>query len=625
MRLSQISQALAALATLAAASPTKKQQSFGYSGSEFLLNGEAYQIVGGQMDPQRVPYQLWDDRMEMARAMGLNTIFSYLYWDQIEPVQGKWSTDGNNNIEGWVKSAQAHGLHVVLRPGPYICGEHEWGGFPSWLSTINNMTVRSNNPQFLAATKTYLDYLGNWLQPYFAGKGGPILMAQVENEYGFYADDHAYTQALADILGDAFPTVTLYTNDGSSQGALGAGSIPGILAETDGPISGFVGRDSWIAPSSVGPYLDGEYYITWIDQWGANNTHSSDIGNTAQIQSIQSDFDAVLSNGSSFSIYMFHGGTNWGFQNGADFGSAYEPVTTSYDYGAPLDESGRPNSVYMAVRSTISKYVKDIPDVPSKPAVSTTSPITLQPAMSLFSDLPSSPTFAQSPANMEELGQATGFILYRYNSTGAVSGALKLGDGARDRALIYVNEQRVGIIDATYQNPQVVNLNLKSGDQLDILIENLGRINFGNLIPDQRKGIVGDVYVGSTLIQGFNQYNLPSDSPPNISTNTALTSSVSPSSPPTWYGANFDMETPGDTFLSLPGWTKGVVYVNGINLGRYWTIGPQQELYLPGAYLKSSGNAVWVLNLEPTGIEGPIQGVATRTWGNNPDPDAPPS
>jgi beta-galactosidase GanA len=611
------------LAVLAAAAPSLAANSFGYSGSDFLLNGDVYQIIGGQMDPQRVPYELWDDRLAMARAMGLNTILSYLYWDQLEPSQGKWAMDENNNITGWLETAQENGLHVVLRPGPYICGEHEWGGFPAWLSTINNMTVRSNNPQFLDATTSYLQHLGSSLQPYFASQGGPVLMAQVENEYGFYSDDHSYTQALADILKDAFPTVTLYTNDGSSQGALAAGSIPGILAETDGGIDGFAGRDAWIDPSSVGPYLDGEYYITWLDQWGPSNAHNDDSGNTAKIQSIQSDFETVLKNGTSISMYMFHGGTNWGFQNGADFGDAYEPVTTSYDYGAPLDESGRPNDIYTAVRETIMKYVDGVPDVPSKPAMVGTSPITMTPYIDIFDTLPPATT-SQSPINMEQLGQSTGFILYRYKSAQSISGTLKLGDGPRDRALIYVNGARVGVIDATYQTPQVVNLTLAAHDQLDILIENLGRINFGNLIPDQRKGIVGDVSIGRTVIQGFNHYTLPCDKPyPIPSQPSKITISTTQS--PLWYSGTFDMgsDTPSDTYLELPGWVKGVVYVNGYNLGRYWTIGPQQSLYVPGVYLKRSGNVVNVLNLEPTGKESPVQGVATRSWGNNPDPDAP--
>ena len=487
------------------------------------------------------------------------------------------------------------------------------------------MTVRSNNPQFLRAAQSYLNFLGSWLEPYFASNGGPVLMAQVENEYGFYGNDHPYTNALATLFRDAFPGMQLYTNDGSGQ-AIQDGSIPNVLAETDGGFSAFGDRDGWIDPSSRGPYLDGEYYITWIDKWEYNYTHQADSGNTAKIQSIQSDFSTAIRNGSSFSIYMFCGGTNWGFQNGADFGDAYEPVTTSYDYGAPLDESGRPTDIYNAIHQTITSIIDGVPDVPSIPAMVGTGPITMTPYMSLFDSLPS-PTSARLPTNMEQLGQSTGYILYRHISQQNISGSLQIGDIPRDRALIYVNKQRVGIIDGTYVGPHVLNdLSLKANDQLDILVENLGRINFGVLIPDQRKGVVGNVTIGGQAITGFDQYSLPCETPFNFTGSTAL-SSVSVSDAPIWYGGSFDMGTdnPTDTFLSLPGWVKGVVYVNGWNLGRYWTIGPQQSLYLPGVYLQNSNNIITVLNLEPTGSEGPIRGVATRTWGNNPDPDMPSS
>ncbi|KAI0444386.1 glycosyl hydrolases family 35-domain-containing protein [Xylaria telfairii] len=611
------------LAAATAAVPSLAANSFGYKGAQFLLNGEPYQILGGQIDPQRVPWQLWDSRLALARAMGLNTVFSYLYWDQIEPSQGKYVTDVNNNIAAWVQKAEQHGLRVVLRVGPYICGEHEWGGFPSWLSTIQNMTVRSNNPQFLDATKSYLDFLGSWLQPYYASNGGPIIMAQVENEYGFYGNDHSYTSALANLFKDAFPGMLLYTNDGSGQ-AIQDGSIPGILAMTDGGFDGFGNRDSWIDPSSRGPYLDGEYYITWIDKWGSGNAHMADSGNAEKIKSIQNDLSTAIKNGSSFSIYMFHGGTNWGFQNGANFNDAYEPVTTSYDYGAPLDESSRPNDIYHAIRETITSLVDGVPDVPSIPAMVGTEPITMTPYTSLFDQLPSAKS-AQFPTNMEELGQSTGYILYRHTAQQDMNGDLRIGDGPRDRALIYINKQRAGLIDGTYTGPHAVsNLKLKTNDQLDILVENLGRVNFGGAIPDQRKGIVGNVTIGDTVLTGFDQFTLPCDTPFDFSDFSAL-KSVSASDPPVWYGGNFDMDEPNDTFLSLPGWVKGVVYVNGWNLGRYWTIGPQQSLYLPGVYLQKSNNTIAVLNLEPTGKEGPVQGIATRIWGNNPDPDAPAS
>ena len=254
--------------------------------------------------------------------------------------------------------------------------------------------------------------------------------------------------------------------------------------------------------------MDGEYYITWIDKWEYNYTHQADSGNTAKIQSIQSDFETAIKNGSSFSIYTFCGGTNWGFQNGADFGDALEPVTTSYDYGSPLDESGRPTDIYARIRETITSLIDGVPDVPTLPAMVGTDPITMTPYTSLFDQLPTA-VQAQSPTNMEELGQATGYILYSYTAQQDVSGDLQVGDQPRDRILVYINKQRAGIIDATYTGPHVVSdLSLQANDRLDLLVENLGRVNFGGLIPDRRKGIVGEVTIGSNVLAGFNQYTL---------------------------------------------------------------------------------------------------------------------
>ncbi|KAF9884549.1 hypothetical protein FE257_001494 [Aspergillus nanangensis] len=575
-------------------------------------------MVGGQMDPYRVPRELWDDRMEMARAMGLNTIFSYIYWDQLEPQQGNHSTDGKNDIAAWIKAAEAHDLKVVLRPGPYICGEHDYGGLPFWLMNIDGMKVRTNNKPFLDASAKYLKWLGSWLEPYFANNGGPVLMAQIENEYGFYGNDHDYTNALADIFVSAFPNLTLYTNDGSGQ-AIKDGSIPGFLAVTDGSIDGFKNRDQYIDKSSKGPYLDGEYYITWIDKWGQTRAHESS-NNSKDISQYQKDFKTVLDDGNSINIYMFHGGTNWGFSQGANWDNAYVALTTSYDYGAPLDESGRPNAIYHALRSSISKQFDHIPDVPSKPPMRSTDPIEMKPYLALFDALPTHHFSVNTPQTFEDFGQQFGFILYRWTATEAAKGTLTVGDGPRDRVMVFVNNRRVAIIDSRVENRTDVHLDLHKGDVLDLLVENYGRVNFGPNIADQRKGIVNDVRVGDIVAKPIHQYKLPCDQPGKAD-HVSAPSGLGKSSAPAWYRGTFDMEAPGDTWLDLPGWIRGVAYVNGHNLGRYWTIGPQQQLYVPGVWLKLKNNVVTVLNLEITGHEGPIQGVAKRSWGNNDDPD----
>ncbi|KAJ5605163.1 hypothetical protein N7510_010317 [Penicillium lagena] len=598
---------------------------FGWNNNTFLLHGKPYRIIGGQMDPQRVPHELWEDRLSKARAMGLNTIFSYVYWDQLERTPGSWDPSGNNDIARYFKIAQEQGLHVVLRPGPYICGEHEWGGFPAWLSEVPGMVVRTYNEPFLKATQSYISRLAEQLKSVLVTNGGPVLMVQVENEYGSYGNNHQYVAALRDIIINAFG-LPVYTNDGGEKSMLEGGQIPGALAETDGdPKTGFAARNAYVTdPSSLGPQLDGEYYITWLDQWASNNSFTTDAGDQAAIESATSDLDWILSNNGSFSIYMFHGGTNWGFQNGADWGDSLEPVITSYDYGAPLDESGRTNDIYFAVRKTISSHVGEdsIPPVPKNKPLVTIPDIKLTPEVTMFDSLPK-PVSKKYPVNMEAVGQAYGMILYRHVVTSTVNGTLKTGDAPRDRVLVYVNGRRAGVIDSTYAAPSTVNLALKPHDVLDILIENMGRVNYGSLIVDQRKGIVGNVTVGSSLLSNWEIYSLPLNEPPSGSSYNAKTTHLSTSSGPVFFTGSFDVDTVGDTFLELPGWTKGVVWVNGVNLGRYWIVGPQQTLYLPGIYLRKNQNKITVLALEPTGNEGPVRGITTRNWGNNPDPDAP--
>ena len=575
------------------------------------------------MDPQRIPYQYWPDRLYKARAMGLNTIFSYIFWDQLQPTPTTWDFTERNNVTEYFRLAQEAGLHVVLRAGPYVCGEHEWGGFPAWLSEIPGMIVRSNNSEFLAASKIYLDRLAEELRPVLITNGGPVIMAQIENEYGSYGTEHSYTQALAGMFAGAFG-ITLYTNDGEYQQDIVGGQIPGILAETDGtPQLGYTSRNQYASASSMGPYLDGEYYITWLDFWASNYTYETDVGDTSSIATTVSDLSWTLANGSSFSIYMFHGGTNWGFQNGADWSNALEPVITSYDYGAPLDESGAITDIYLALREMISGYVPN-DTIPSLPAASTPIAIpsvSVTPAAALFDSLPASIS-SLNPKNMEALGQSHGFTLYRHHVTTSTQGILQPGDMPRDRLLIYVNQTRVGLIDSIYEVPSKVNLNLQPGDVLDILVENMGRINYGSRIPDQRKGIVGNVTVGNTTLSGWNMYTLPMN-PPHTTSVPSAAIPIDSTSGPVFYEGTFDVATISDTFLELQGWTKGVVWVNGVNLGRYWIVGPQQTLYLPGCYLKEKGNKITILALEPSGSQGTVQGITTRNWRNNPDPNTP--
>ncbi|CAL5869383.1 uncharacterized protein PFLUO_LOCUS3612 [Penicillium psychrofluorescens] len=615
------------LAAVAHARPALPD-SFTYNATSFLLNGEPYQIIGGQMDPQRVPWQYWKQRLAMARAMGLNTIFSYIYWNQIEDQPGQYMTHESNNIYAYVQEAHQAGLQVVLRVGPYICGEHEWGGFPAWLNNIDNMTVRSNNPQFLDRTQSWLNWLADWLRPMMISNGGPIIMVQIENEYGFYGDDHSYTDALSAQFHASFvgSGVVFYTNDGGSQSALQAGAIPNVLAEIDGstPLSSFQGRSSYLNASSQGPNLDGEYYITWLDQWDPYTAHQSDVNNPQAIATAQSTLQSTVNSGDSFSIYMFNGGTNFGFQSGSDYGNGTEPITTSYDYGAPLDESGRPNDIYHALRQTLGQYSPHLPDVPRVEPMISIPPIDIKPSFHLFDGLPT-PHKMESPTNMEALGQWYGFTLYRTTANASYSGFLQPGVAAKDRVIVYVNGVRQGVFDSRYPNnaQQNVSVTLNSGDVLDLLNENMGRVNFGSDIPYQTKGVFGDVTVGGSILTGWEVYTLPLASGMAEPCDARKPTNISSSSSPIFYTGTFDLSTVSDTWLELPGWTKGVIWVNGNNLGRYWTIGPQQSYYLPGVWMQKKHNVIQILNLEPTGQEGTVSGVTDRSWFNRPDPDAP--
>ncbi|KAK1056341.1 hypothetical protein LTR74_015001 [Friedmanniomyces endolithicus] len=443
--------------------------------------------------------------------MGLNTVFSYPFWNKLEPRQGHFDFSGMNDMAEWYRQIHDAGLQAVIRPGPYIDGEHKWGGLPAWLSEVPGM-ARQNNQPFLDAAKSYIEALANELNGSFIPQDGPILMVQIENDY---------TAAFDNMF---------YTNDRGSQSALAAGAIPGVLSEIDGnPHVGFAGRNEYLNASNRGPNLDGEYYTTWLDTWGETSTHNHDTTNTADVgghvqlvSSIQSDIDFILANQSSFNLYMFHGRTNWGYQNGGDGGggSPLMAETTSYDYGAPLDESGHITPLYLGLRQTIfSNLNETLPTIPKQNILVDVPPFTLTPSIAMFDALPA-PVHMKYPVNMEALQQSYGFILYRTNITTAVNGSLQPGDYPRDRVLLYVNGERAGVMDYSYRNSSVVTLSLKECDILDLLVENMGCICFGcPTIFDQRKGVVGNVTVGGIVLVDWEIYSLPLNEPPSSESN----------------------------------------------------------------------------------------------------------
>ncbi|RDW72239.1 beta-galactosidase-2 [Coleophoma crateriformis] len=634
--------AFSALSSSGIANPTPSATTsavpaaFTYNATTFLLHGEPYIIMGGQMDPHRIPYQYWRDRLAKARAMGINTILSYVSWNTLEPEPGMWLTsEPQNDVAAWFKIAQEEGLNVILRPGPYICGEHEWGGFPYWLSTIPNLTVRTYNEKYLHYANVYLEKLAAELRPLQVTEGGPLLMVQVENEYGSYGSNHNYTSALKDTLVEIFD-VPLYTNDGSVWWTLAGGTVPGVLAEIDGgPTYGFPARDLYVTdPSQLGPLFDGEYYTLAPDNWGAKVPHQTTVGNPADVEAFISDLNFVLNVGNSISLYMFHGGTNFGLSNGAIWQNYSKVFTTSYDYGAPLDESGRTTDLYFTLREVIAQYFpnESIPIPPANIPMLEIPSFVLTPMAPLFNlDRPT--VSMEYPVTMEYLGQAYGFILYEHQVTEAVSGLLLPGDRARDRVIIYINGVKSGVIDSTYVWPQNNTISLEEGDKLQLFVENLGRVDYFSppsytydALLDPYKGILTNVTVNGTILSGWNMYSYPVNELPTPS-------AVSNISSPVYYSGSFFVNgTAGidpstlDTFIAIPNGVKGIVWVNDFMLGRYWIVGPQQSLYLPGTVLMPGAwNDIVVLELEPTMINGTMiaEGQSERIWGNYPDPDWP--
>ncbi|KAI0146921.1 glycoside hydrolase family 35 protein [Xylariaceae sp. FL1272] len=622
--------------------PSTEAPSFTYNHTTFLLNGEPYIIIGGQMDPQRIPRAYWRDRLAAARAMGLNTIFSYVYWNLLEPTQGSWTakTVPENDVAAYFRIAQAEGLNIVLRPGPYICGEREWGGFPAWLATVPGLVVRSGEEQFMGHVKTYLKNLAAEVRELQVSRGGPLLMVQVENEYGSFGEDHNYTAALRDILKEEFE-VPLYTNDGTVEWTLSGGSVPGVLAEIDGdPRSGFAARDLYITDESkLGPLLDGEYYTNAPDIWGSGNTHP--VVSEDTIARFQSDLEFVLQANNSISLYMFHGGSNFGFSNGALWKNYTVPFTSSYDYGAPLDESGRTTPLYDALRKSISKYVPE----GSLPVPKVNVPLfeipefDITPVKGLFDGI-GNPTRSETPLTMEELEQAYGFILYEHTANVSLSGLVQPGDRARDRVIVYVNGTKKGVIDSTYAYPANVSVELEPGDKLQLFVEDLGRVDYWSResgtsveLLNPYKGILGNVTIGEDVLFGWDIYPLPLDELPDLSAIFGATQSyeIAVNSPPVFYQGAFSLDGNDDTdrasldtFLAVPNGVKGNVWVNGFNLGRYWVVGPQQSLYLPGTVLNpGTENEVVVLELEPNANALSVSGSAERIWGNYDDPDYP--
>ena len=566
---------------------SEKTHTFELGKSDFLLDGKPFQILSGEMHYARIPREYWRERLKMARAMGLNTISTYIFWNYHEREKGTFDfTTESRNVAEFVRLAQEEGLLVIIRPGPYVCAEWDFGGIPWWLLKGNTVKVRSRDPRFLAASKTYLTRLGEELAPLQISRGGPIIMVQVENEYGSYGNDTVYLNAIRDDLRNAGFTVPFYTADGPGQ--CRNGHIAGVLPAINGDEIPQSIRDTvneW--NDGRGPYFSPEFYPGWLDHWGEEHS-------VLTVNEFIGKYDTLLRSGISVSLYMFHGGTNFGFSSGANYGGHYQPQPTSYDYDAPLDEAGRPTPKYLRLREVLKNYQFEsapLPDIPPTPRVMEIPTIKLQDACTIFDTLPK-PIHSVGTLPMEEIGQESGYILYRTQISGRGPDTL-IVNGIRDYAVVMVDHKRVGSLDRRHKQKRITFSLSSDHAELDLLVEANGKINYGRELLENNKGIIGNVVLNRTPLKEWDMVPLPMDNP---STQSFFHRDIG--NLPAFYRGTFVCDSAADTFLDLRGWTKGAVWINGHNLGRYWYIGPQQTLYCPGVWLRKGRNELIVFEME---------------------------
>ena len=577
------------LAAPAARAQDRSAHTFGWKDQHFLLDGRPLLIRSGEMHYPRVPRAYWRDRMRKMKALGLNTLCTYVFWNLHEPHPDQFDFSGNLDLAEYLRMAQAEGLWVLLRPGPYICSEWDFGGLPAWLLADPQMQVRSADPKFLAAAGRYMQRVGREVRELQITHGGPILMVQVENEYGSYGSDKVYLGAIRRMIQDAGLDVSLYTSDGSGKRNLEGGTLDGVLSvinfgDTSNPEREFT---NFAAFRQNVPRMCGEFWVGWFDHWGERH-HTTPPARSAQ------GLEWMLSRGISASLYMVHGGSSFGFMSGANNGRIYEPDISGYDYDSPLDEAGRPTAKFHALREVLSRYTEGatLPELPTPLPMVEIPRFELRDSAPLTAHL-GRPLRSTEPVSMEAAGQAYGYILYRKKIERALRGPLQIAE-VHDYAVITQGGKLLGTLDRRLHQDRL-DVNLDAGQILDILVENMGRTNFGPLLTSDRKGILGKVTLDGEELRDWEIYTLPLENP------ASRPFSSEPAQAPALHRGVFSVRQMGDTFLDLRGWGKGVVWVNGHNLGRYWRIGPQQSLFVPGPWLVAGANEAVVLDLEEGG------------------------
>lgn len=561
---------------------------FSIGDTDFLRDGRAHQIISGAIHYFRVHPDQWRDRIRKARLMGLNTIETYVAWNAHEPRRGEWNATGWNDLGRFLDLVREEGMDAIVRPGPYICAEWHNGGLPTWLAA-DETTLRTSDPDYLADVTDYLRRVYEIVAPRQIQRGGPVVLVQIENEYGAYGSDKAYLEELVRVTQSSGITVPLTTVDQPVDQMLADGSLAG-LHRTGSFGSRVPERLATLRRhQATGPLMCSEFWDGWFDWWGG-------IHHTTEVAASADDLDALLSAGASVNIYMFHGGTNFGLTNGANHKGRYLPLVTSYDYDAPLDEAGNPTEKYYALRDVIAKHAPVPDELPEagSPAPSFTVP--LQHAGPWSNTDTSSSSSAERPATFDELGHLSALVRYDVELPELSAPATLTVDDIRDLAWVSVDGRSVGTLARTRHDHAV---SIPPGRTLSILVEDQGRVNYGNRLGEE-KGLIGVPLLDGEPLRNWR--SMPLDVAAIADTVAAgdtatSTDSDAAEAPSAWIG-DFDLRAESDLFLDTAGWGKGYAFVNGFFLGRYWRNGPQRSLYVPAPVTRRGSNRVVVLELE---------------------------
>lgn len=582
--------------------------SIDYKNNCFLKDGKPFQYISGSIHYSRIPSYYWKDRLMKMYMTGLNAIQVYVPWNYHETIQGAQKFTGDHDLEHFLDLANQTGLLVILRPGPYICAEWEMGGLPAWLLQNPNIILRSTDTDYLEAVSNWLAILLPKIKPWLYVNGGNIIAVQVENEYGsYFACDYNYMRHLQTLfrffLGE---DIVLFTTDGNTDREMLCGTLEGLYATVD------FGTDTNIAEAfkrqrrfePKGPLVNSEFYTGWLDHWGDQHA-------VVNAQKVSRMLGEMLTMGANVNMYMFEGGSNFGYWNGADHDTRFRSVVTSYDYDAPLTEAGDPTEKLLAIRDVIKQF-KEIPIGPMPPATPKFAYgfVTMKKVGNISSLLntlsPLGPVKSLHPLSFEEIKQFYGFMLYRTTLPRDLPQPTPLIsplNGIRDRAYVTVNGVYQGLLERDIT--LVTNVSGRQGDTLDLMVENMGRVNFGSKINDF-KGLLNDLFLGKDLLTDWLIYPLDIDGAiaagwPHADNQKLIPTTKDPSVGPFFYSGTLQPNgLSWDTFLKLSEWKKGQVWINGMNLGRYWpSRGPQQTLYVPGPLLSpTQPNNITVLELE---------------------------